>query len=108
MAGGVVAQPAAHRQRLAQAVGPGAALGIAQREYGLAPRSLAQEFDRLETLVGSEGDLADRHRRLSEDIRYGSGKFDDVLVRHLILTTLAKIEVDQPTYPPYLAWKNEK
>ncbi len=82
------------------------ALGIAQREYDLAPRSQAQEFDRLDTLIGSDGDLAERNRRLSEDIRYGSGKLDDMLVRHLILTTLAKIEVDQPTYPPFLTWKN--
>lgn len=100
------------RTALAEGIVPGFnqkvaanALGIAQRDLALAPGSSAVENARLELLVGTGGDLAARNRRCAEQIRHGNEGDSDALIEHLILTTLAKIEVDQPIYPPYFAWK---
>lgn len=80
------------------------ALGIAQRELAISQASSAAECVRLEKLFGLDGDLVERNSRLAKDIRSGR-KADEALVEHLILTTLAKIEVDQPSYPPLKEWK---
>lgn len=102
------------RQELEQGLAPGFAqkvaanaLGIALREFTLAPESTVTEFDRLEALVGHEGDLQERNRRLAEGIRAGGYVTHTTgLVAHLIRTTLEKLEVDQPNYPAYTAWKD--
>lgn len=83
------------------------ALGIVQRELEQAPTASAAEHARLERLVGAEGNLAERNRRLAEAIRGGSA-VPDAVIGHLIATTLEKIAVDQPTYPAYRAWKDDK
>lgn len=84
------------------------ALGIAARELDLAPRTSADEYLRLHRLVGGQGDIAARNERLAEAIRTGALAGDcDGLVDHLIRTTLAKIEVDQPSYPPFRLWSEE-
>ena len=100
------------RKALADGLAPGFsqkvaanALGIAERELSLSPASSASEYQRLENLVGAEGDLAQRNRRLAESLRDPTTEVSDALVEHLILTTLAKIEVDQPGYAPFLAWR---
>lgn len=79
------------------------ALGIVQRELDLAPAASTAEGARLERLVGAEGSLAERNRRLAEAIRGGTA-VTDAMVAHLIATTLEKIAVDQPSYPAYRAW----
>ena len=101
------------RKALAEGLAPGFsqkvaanALGIAERELSLSPASSAAENARLETLVGAQGDLADRNRRLAEKFRDPESAVSDAMVEHLILTTLAKIEVDQPGYAPFLAWSD--
>ena len=101
------------REALEQGLAPGFAqkvaanaLGIASREIALAPASAARELARLEALVGPEGDLRARNRRLAEGI--GAGSFEAKraeLVEHLIRTTIDKLEVDQPAYPAYAKWK---
>lgn len=85
------------------------ALGIAERELALAPRTSADEYLRLHRLVGGQGDLAARNHRLAEAIRTGSIEDGgDALLDHLIRTTVAKIEVDQPAYPAFRAWRKER
>ena len=101
------------REALEQGLAPGFAqkvaanaLGIALREIALAPASTAREFDRLDALVGSQGNLRDRNHRLAEAIRDGSFESNrPELVDHLIRTAIDKLEVDQPTYPAYAQWK---
>lgn len=83
------------------------ALGIAERELCEAPATSTQEHAELEKLVGTAGDLQERNRRLADAIRNGSLS-GDPLVAHLIRITLAKIKVDQPTYPAFRAWQNGK
>lgn len=85
------------------------ALGIAERELELAPLTSADEYLRLHRLVGGQGDLAARNNRLAEAIRTSSTESDsDALLDHLIRTTIAKIEVDQPAYPAFRAWRDER
>jgi hypothetical protein len=62
------------------------ALGIAQRELENGP-------------AVSAADAA----RLSAAIR--AGAVDDGLVGELIAITIAKLEIDQPGYPAFAAWK---
>lgn len=78
------------------------ALGIAQREIVDSPATDASEHDRLAAIVGSAGALAERNRRLCEAIRSGC-ECNDQIIAHLICSTIAKIEVDQPGYPPFRA-----
>jgi hypothetical protein len=61
------------------------ALGIAQRE-----------------LENGEPVSVEEAARLSAAIR--DGHLDDALVGELIRITIAKLEIDQPTYPAFRAW----
>lgn len=83
------------------------ALAIATRERELGPGQAASEMERLTELVGTDGDLATRNHRLAEAIREGDfGGDDPKLLAHLIVTTIAKLEVDQPAYPAFRRWKD--
>lgn len=62
------------------------ALGIAQRELENGPPA-------------SEAEVA----RLCEAIR--AGQIDETLIGELIGITVAKLEIDQPSYPPFRHWK---
>jgi hypothetical protein len=78
------------------------ALGIAGRELELGPGFAAEEMTRLMALVGETGDLAARNRRLAEAVRTGALALEDAaLIDHLIRTTIAKLEIDQPAYPAF-------
>ena len=82
------------------------ALGIAQRELELGPALAEAELARLAALVGDRGDLAQRNARLAAAVRDGSFDPDDpALLDHLIRTAVAKLEIDQPRYPAFRAWK---
>ena len=84
------------------------ALGIAQRELELGPASAGEERARLAALVGEENDLSALNASLAATIRSGTISADDpALVDHLIRTTVAKLEVDQPAYPAFRAWRGE-
>ena len=61
------------------------ALGIAQRELENGPAVSAEEASRLCAAIRA-------------------GESDDALVGDLIRITLAKLAIDQPTYPSYRAW----
>lgn len=82
------------------------ALGIAQRELELGPAMAEGERARLRLLLGEDGEAAILNRRLAEAIRAGGISLDaPALLDHLIPTTVAKLEVDQPAYRAFRAWK---
>ena len=85
------------------------ALGIAQRELEMGPSLAEAERERLLALLGAEGDLASLNARLSAAIREGAIATDDTaLLDHLIKTTIAKLEIDQPAYPAFRAWREKR
>jgi Domain of unknown function (DUF6285) len=77
-------------------------LDICARELRLAPKTDAEEQARLTALLGREGDLPELNRQLCAKIASGEMDLETPgLVEHLWLTTLAKLEVDQPNYASY-------
>jgi hypothetical protein len=85
------------------------ALGIAQRELEMGPSFAEQERERLIALLGADGSLANLNARLSAAIRGGAIEpGDPALLDHLIKTTLAKMQVDQPAYPAFRAWRVDR
>ena len=81
------------------------ALGIAQRQLEAGPALAEQEHARLTKLLRAEGDLPALNANLSKAIREGALPVGDpVLLDHLIRTTIAKLEIDQPAYPAFRAW----
>lgn len=62
------------------------ALGIAQRELENGPAVTPE-----------------RAAQLCKAVR--AGQTDDELVAELIRITISKLEIDQPTYPSFAAWK---
>jgi hypothetical protein len=81
------------------------ALGIAGRELELGPELSEEEMRRLTALVGEEGDLVARNRRLAQAIGSGAPLDEGLLLAHLIHTTVAKLTVDQPGYPAFRQWR---
>lgn len=78
------------------------ALDLVTRQLTLEAGSSTAEADRLSTLLGLDGSLADLNRALSA--RIASGEMDAAtpgLVDHLWQTTLDKLAVDQPNYAAY-------
>ena len=61
------------------------ALDIAQRELENGPAVSAEEAARLCTAIRA-------------------GEVDDALIGKLVRSTLAKLAIDQPTYPAYRTW----
>ena len=104
------------RQALEDGLAPGFpqkvaanALGIGLRELTLGTASSVAECERLNRLLGCDSaDLGDLNRLLAEGIRDGSSVGGPDLVAHLIRTTIDKLEVDQPGYPAFRAWKDAR
>ncbi|MCA8892147.1 DUF6285 domain-containing protein [Hyphomonas sp.] len=91
--------PAGFQQRVASN-----AVELARRERRLEEDFEDLERKRLVALLGEGGSLAALNQALSRQI--GSGKAcleQDALVRHLIMTTIEKMRVDQPNYPAFRA-----
>lgn len=83
------------------------ALGIAQRELEIGPVLLEQERVRLAALLGEDSDIASLNARLAVAIRGGMIDTESpALLDHLIRTTVAKLEIDQPAYPAFRAWRS--
>ncbi len=79
-----------------------AALAIAHRELSLDPEDAAAERARLVDLLERDGDLGELTAALAEEI--AAGRMDisaPGLADHLWRTTLAKVAVDQPSFPLY-------
>lgn len=76
------------------------ALGIAQRELEAGPALAAAAQARLARLLGRDGEPGALTGALAQALRDGGiGLDDDGLLAHLILTSCAKLAVDQPRYP---------
>lgn len=79
------------------------ALAIVARELEKVPGAADAERQRLVALLGQEGALEQLNRELCRRIRAGHlSPLDPGLARHLVATTLAKVEIDQPGYAGYL------
>lgn len=82
------------------------ALGIAQRELEMGPALEEAEHLRLRGLLDQDGELASLNAGLAAAIRENAIALDaPQLIEHLILTTAAKLEIDQPAYPAFRAWR---
>jgi hypothetical protein len=82
------------------------ALGIAQRELEMGPGLVEAEHKRLVALIARDDTLPALNAALASIIRSGEIALDDVaLLEHLIRTSVAKLEVDQPGYPAFRAWR---
>ena len=75
------------------------ALGIVSRQLEHGPHAAAEERARLVALLGRDGSLEELNRALCGQIRDGALAIDSaVLQKHLELTTLDKVAIDQPNY----------
>ena len=84
------------------------ALGIAERELALGPEFERAVRERIGALLGEFGSAGEATEALCAAIRSGTLRLDDpMLIDHLIRTSVAKLAVDQPTYPAYRAWRGE-
>jgi hypothetical protein len=73
------------------------ALGIVSRQLEQGPHAAEEERARLVALLGQEGSLDDLNRALCKQIREGAID-SPALHKHLELTTLDKVAIDQPNY----------
>ena len=84
------------------------ALGIAQRELELGPALMERERDRLVALLGGGEGVPALNSGLAAAIRDGTiDSRNAALIGHLIATTIAKLEIDQPAYPAFRAWRGD-
>jgi hypothetical protein len=75
------------------------ALAIVARELELGPCASDREIERLEVLLGARGNLRALNEMLCVRIKSGAMSLDDPsLVAHLRLTTVDKVQIDQPSY----------
>ncbi len=79
------------------------ALAIVLRELEHGPSAAARENASLTRLLGQTGTLEELNRELCKRIRTGQiDPLDPALQAHLITTTLAKVEIDQPNYSGFV------
>jgi hypothetical protein len=77
-------------------------LGILQREAESGLRACAAEKERLERLLGEDGELEQLNARLADRIREGAVKGNDPeLLDHLRRTTLDRLRIDNPKYAAF-------
>jgi len=74
-------------------------LDIVQRELEQGPEFAKAERARLADILGHDGTLEDLNAELTDRIRAGTLGLDDPKVKaHLVETTKAKVQIDQPKY----------
>ena len=74
-------------------------LATAERELRLGPAANAAEADRLTALVGAEGTVAEKNRRLARAIRDGAIPIDDrQLLDHLFRTIVDSLRINNPKW----------
>ncbi|MFN6935500.1 MAG: DUF6285 domain-containing protein [Tsuneonella sp.] len=78
------------------------ASGIAARERDLGHVMAEAEVARLQDCLRRGGELAELNAELACRIHEGADITDDLLA-HLVLTTIDKLRVDQPSYPGFAA-----
>jgi hypothetical protein len=82
------------------------AVALALRERELAGFSHNAEHERLTALLGRADSLEALNAALAGAIRDGAIEAADPgLIRHLVMTTVEKMAVDQPGYPAFRAWR---
>ncbi len=75
------------------------AIAIIVRELEQGDRANVEAQLRLEQLLQRKGSLVELNRELCRRLRTNELLIDDAMVcRHLTLTTLAKVAIDQPNY----------
>lgn len=85
------------------------ALDLVQRQISSGFTREALEQDRLQTLLGHDGGLADLNTEFALELREGRLDASDPSVsEHLWATTLDKLAVDQPRYSAYLRTLQER
>ncbi len=85
------------RAALERGLAPGFAQKVAANALGIAERDLA----RCSSGVGEE------MRKLADRVR-DEAILNDALVGQLVEMSIARLEIDQPTYPPFRAWKDAR
>jgi hypothetical protein len=79
------------------------ALAIVTRELELGGRAIADELSGLALLLGQKGSLIELNRELCRRVRANELPVDDAdLAGHLCRSTVAKVEIDQPTYSGFV------
>jgi|SRR5215472_14878063 len=74
-------------------------LATAERELRLGPSANAAEADRLTALVGAEGSIEEKNRRLARSIREGVLAGDDPqLLDHLHRTIVDALRINNPKW----------
>jgi hypothetical protein len=74
-------------------------LATAERELRLGPSANAAEADRLTALVGAEGSIEEKNRRLARSIREGVVACDDrQLLDHLHRTIVDALRINNPKW----------
>ena len=74
-------------------------LATAERELRLGPSANAAEADRLTMLVGAEGSIEEKNRRLARTIREGVVAGDDPqLLEHLQRTIVDALRINNPKW----------
>lgn len=79
------------------------ALSIAERELRSRGTCEARWQRALETMLGESGDLQALTASLADRLRGSRGEPDAATAAHLWDVTMAKLAIDQPGYPSYLA-----
>lgn len=78
------------------------ALELVRRELSLGDAARAGSLQRLRSLLGRDGSLADLDAELARRIRTRELDPDSpALIEHLMADTLAKMAIDQPSYASY-------
>ncbi|MEQ1756466.1 MAG: DUF6285 domain-containing protein [Micropepsaceae bacterium] len=79
------------------------ALAIVARELEKAPQAHNAELKTLQLLLGTSGTLEELNREFCKRIKSGELDFaDGKIATHLISSTLAKVEIDQPAYSGFV------
>lgn len=79
------------------------ALAIVSRELEKGPRGQEAERRALEHLLGQAGPLEDLNREFCKRLRSGDLDYTKREVADLLISsTLAKVEIDQPTYSGFV------
>jgi len=78
------------------------AIDLVRRQLQTGDALEAASLERLQHLLGHQGDAPALERELCERIRSGSLTTDSPgLIDHLMACTLAKMSIDQPSYASY-------
>ncbi|MBN2284754.1 MAG: hypothetical protein JXO48_12775 [Deltaproteobacteria bacterium] len=77
-------------------------LALVRRELQLGPLLSSQEHERLRTLLGTDGSIAELNEELCRRLRDKSMDYrDGVLFHHLYETTTGQVSIDNPEYSGY-------